>query len=123
MLTRGVSILNALDLIHTVSEVEKRLADDMSYKIYEIRLNYLIYNDYLKLREELVNLASDWRFSPKSEQLLDKAKKIIIFGVGEWGQHTFHSLKRSKYKDKSIIFCDNKVGKSNRGGVYQISKL
>ena len=44
-MTKGVSILNALDLIHTVPEIEQRLVDDMSRKIYDIRMEYAIYGN------------------------------------------------------------------------------
>ena len=103
--------MKALDLIHMVPKVEKRLSDDLSRKIYEIRINYAIYRNTQTLMNEVINLSDKWNVPLKSTEMIDKVQKVIIFGSGEWGRHTLDVLRRSKYKNLEIKFCDNDSNK------------
>ena len=108
-----MSILNAIDLIHTVPEVEKRLVDDMSRQIYNICIDHAIYRDIEKFRENIANLNIKWRYRPDLENFFTKnnPKRIIIFGSGEWGRQTLRTLRHSKYKNLAVSFCDNDKNK------------
>lgn len=101
--------MNALDLIHAVPEVEKRLADDISRQIYEIRMEYAIHRSKNKLISDIRSMIPDWNYRPELDEFLNKTKptNIVIFGAGEWGQHNLILLKNTKYRNLNVIFCDN----------------
>ena len=117
--------MNALDLIHAVPEVEKHLVDDMSRKIYNMRMAYLVYRDIFALRDEIKKLGLTWRVRPDVKNFLDKTKpnEIVIFGAGEWGRETLKFFQTPEYKNYKISFCDNNFKKLKRGryGVDVIS--
>lgn len=115
--------MNVLDLIHAVPEVEKRLADDMSRKIYDMRMKYLIYRDVFSLRDDIKKLNVVWRQKPDVKKFLNdnKPKKIIIFGAGEWGRETLKIFQASEYKNYEISFCDNSFKKLR--GAYGIDVM
>lgn len=110
-----MSSLKALDLIHAVPEVEKRLADDMSRKIYEIRMEYAIHKNKDKLIDSIKTLIPDWNYRPELEEFftLTKPRNVIIFGSGYWGQNNVDLLKNTKYKNLNMMFCDNDSRKWN----------
>ncbi|MBR1859902.1 MAG: FkbM family methyltransferase [Selenomonadaceae bacterium] len=114
--------MNALDLIHAVPEVEKRLSDDLSRKIYEIRMNYVVYGDIDIFRDSIMELNTKWQFNSTVDEFFsrNKPKKVVIFGIGGWGRHTLRLLKYSKYKDLEIKFCDNDKSKWYKGGGYDV---
>ena len=116
--------MNALDLIHAVPEVEKRLVDDMSRQIYDMRIKYLIYRNFFALRDDIKKLNVTWRHRPDVKKFLDnnKLNKVIIFGAGEWGRETFNFLKKTEYKDYEISFCDSNF-KNKKGGVCGVDVI
>ena len=114
--------MKVLEYIRAVPEVENRLADDMSRKIYEMRMDYAIYQDREMLREQFQTLDLNWKFTGNFDKFVEEIqpKTIIIFGAGEGGQYTLGILRRSKYKNIEVVFCDNdssKWTKTRRGGV------
>lgn len=97
------------------SEIRRRLADELSKEIYQIRLDYFKTGDKSKLVNGLKSKAQSINDS-KLDFVLKKnpnVKNIIIFGAGLRGQNIFKKLKESKFKDFNIIFCDNDSGKWN----------
>ena len=106
-------MLNALNLIHSVPKIEQHLVDDLSKQIYNIRLDYAIYKDIEKFRENIANLNIEWNYRPDLESFFtkNKPKEIVIFGSGEWGRQTLRTLRHSKYKNLKISFCDNDKNK------------
>ena len=75
--------MNALDLIHAVPEVEKHLVDDMSRKIYNMRMEYLVYRNIFALRDEIKKLGLTWRVRPDVKNFLDRSsdKRFSISGT------------------------------------------
>ena len=103
-------------MIHTVPDVESRLADEMSRKIYAMRMEYAIYHNEYALMDNISTLDIDWHYTIDFESFLDKnnPQYIIIFGTGERCLHILNLIKHSKYKDTNILFCDNNSSKWNR---------
>ena len=106
----------------TVDTVEKHLVDDMSKKIYELRLKYSLYGNYDELHYDILKLGLEWQIPQldKMYKINDNVESIIIFGCGADGKYTLGLLKNSKYKNEKILFCDNdskKWSTSQGGGV------
>ena len=119
--------MKALDLIHSVPEVEKHLTDEMSRQVYKVRMEYAVYPNIDNLWSNISTLNIKWKY-PKYFSKLEEAfnknelENLIIFGAGEWGRYTLSVLKRSKYKNLNIIICDNDSKKWKiRGGGYNKS--
>ena len=53
--------MKALDLIHMVPKVEKRLSDDLSRQVYKVRMEYAIYPIIDRLWENIATLKLNWK--------------------------------------------------------------
>ena len=123
--------MDVLKLIHSSNEIEKRLIDEYSMSIYEMRLRYLVTRNWKILQENSANLMQEKFYTSKSEmtkldemyKIHSKIESIVIFGAGVDGIFTLNLLKNSKYKDEKIFFCDNDVNKQKEGvrGIKVIS--
>ena len=121
-----MELLKALKLIHAVPEVERHLVDELSRKVFEVRMEYAIYPDIDSLWANISKVNINWsypKYFSKLEDAFDKneIENIVIFGAGEWGRYTLSVLKRSKYKNLNIIICDNDSKKWKIGGGYNKS--
>ena len=120
--------MNGLNLVHKTNEVENHLVDDMSRKLYEIRMDYAIYRNKDKLISDILNLNFEWQIPELDElyQANENINSLIIFGSGSIGKYTFNLLNQSKYKNEKIFFCDNNPAKWNttiKGGGIKNLKL
>ena len=114
--------MKALDLIHMVPEVEKRLSDDISKNIYEIKMQYILNRNVKVLLNDLIKSMHNTFYSKRIKTYeLDKVYKsqekidnIVIFGSGMDGTFILNSLKQSSYKNINMVFCDNDSSKWNQ---------
>ena len=121
----------ATELLTKSDEVYKRLQDDESKQMYEIRLKYLITRDNKAMQNDIVNyfILNASNEKPKLDEIFDAnapIDHIVIFGAGKDGHFVFGLLQQTKYKSKNIVFCDNDSNKWNidkiaGGGVLVIS--
>lgn len=117
--------MEALNFIHAVPEVERHLADELSKKIYEMRVNYSIYRNTDEFFYDILNLDLEWSIPELDEMysINDRIDNLVIFGAGANGKYTLNLLKKSKYKDVKIIFCDNNPNKWGSTGDDSIDNL
>ena len=96
-------------MIHKIPEVEKRLSDDISRKIYDMRVNFAIYEDLDYWTSNVLQLSRDWKFNSKFETFVDdnKIENIVIFGAGEYGRNIVLCMLNSRYRNLNIFICDN----------------
>ena len=106
----------ATELLKSSVNIENHLTDELSKKIYDIRLQYLIdrnnnsFQNNMKTVCQTIDENSKLNFIEKS---VGKFDTIVIFGSGKIGRYAFNLLTNSKYKSKNFIFCDNDSSKWN----------
>ena len=100
-----------IEAMKKVEIVEKHLTDNVSRKIYDMYLNYLVSQDIdefqrniLTLDQKLTQFPSEFDTIYKS---VSEVESIVIFGAGDMGHLALFMLKNSKYKNIEILFCDN----------------
>ena len=103
------------EILSNLNEFVKKIQDDESKKIFDIRLQYLIKRDKEKFYEGLDQVLhnnredySCWRLNEyEKRNIQKKGKNVIIFGAGDYGRLTCRSLK---YIGRKIdCFVDNNV--------------
>lgn len=107
---------NVSNFVSAVPEVQNRLADDLSRDLYSARLKYLIYRNMDEFRDDILDISEkntlQWEICEVDRMCERKdVPGIVIFGSGVNGKQTYRLLKRSKYKDTPILFCDNDAKK------------
>jgi FkbM family methyltransferase len=98
-----------------IAEIENRLVDELSRELFYIRLQNLFYRNENELIDSIFDLGEkyNWlwtisKLDKMCESITEKAG-IIIFGCGIKGKQTCRLIKGSKYRDISLLFCDNKA--------------
>lgn len=105
----GKNEMNQLNL----GKIYEQLQDDESRRLFEGKINYAISGDKFKLYEKLYESEvkfSGWDFSHLSDDFY-KDKKIIIYGVGKYGYHTYFILTHSKCANQIYAFADSNSSK------------
>lgn len=98
-----------------ISEIENRLADELSRDLFYARLKNLIYRNENKLIEDILDISEKYNWLWEIQQLDEMRESvtdnagIIIFGCGVKGKQACRLIKMSRYKDAPLLFCDNKV--------------
>ena len=99
----------ATELIRKSADIENHLTDELSRKIYDIRLKYFFERNASTLREDILNLGLEWQIPAVDDmyRINNNIESIVIFSSGQDGRNTLMLLKNSKYKNEKILFCDN----------------
>ena len=116
----------ATDLIKSSIEVQRHLTDELSRQLYEARLKYLINRDKVALKDDMLKLCQTVNETSKLNFISEKNIEfdtIVIFGAGVRGHSVLKILQNSKYRSKSIVFCDNNVEQNVREVVISPDKL
>ncbi len=98
-----------------ISEIENRLADELSRDLFYIRLKNMIYRNENELIHEIFNIGEKygWMWEiPKLDEVYESITDIagiVIFGCGVVGRQAYRLLRASRYKDVPLFFCDNKA--------------
>lgn len=109
-LHNGQIASDLVSMLGKTTGIRERMNDELSKKLYNMRLKYALYRNENAFLHELSTIDDlEWRFYELDyfSELNKDIQYLVIFGGGEYGKHTFHFLKRSKYRDYDIIFCDN----------------
>lgn len=99
-----------------ISEIENRLADELSRDLFYARLKNLIYRNENKLIEDILDISEKYNWQWEIQQLDEMHESdtdnagIILFGCGAKGKQACRLIKMSRYKDVPLLFCDNKAG-------------
>ena len=98
-----------IEMFNKSNDIIKKLPDELSKMLYEIRIKNALYHDYDALCDDILNLDVEWHISELDEMFRkhDRVDDIVIFGAGINGRHTAALIKKSKYKDIPLLFCDN----------------
>ena len=106
----NIEVKNA---INAISEMEKRLEDDISREVFYSRFKYMMYRDIDAYRNEVLDIVEKnngvWKILELDRICKDRTdiRGIVIFGCGVNGRQTYRLIKHSKYNNLPIVFCDN----------------
>lgn len=98
-----------------ISEIENRLADELSKDLFYVRLKDLIYRNGDDLINDVFDIGEkyNWLWKiPKLDEIWEADPDqagIVIFGCGAKGRQFCRLIKRSKYQEVPLLFCDNKA--------------
>lgn len=97
------------DMLEKVNDIRGKLQDEESKKIYDLRMNALIYKNNEEFLDQLPYISKNWRLDEVDHifGVLNQIESIIICGAGRYGMRTYNILKNSRYKDFNIVFLDN----------------
>lgn len=99
-----------INALYCINEVKSRLMDEESIKVYDARVQYFLDRDELAFHHtifsENTKIPSITKFDEFYEQFSEN-KNIVLFGAGIDGRIALNILKRSKYADFVVAFCDN----------------
>lgn len=92
--------------------VYNSLGDDISKKLFDIRMEYSITKDKKKLQDEVYSM-NRYEFTDLFEfiESFPDGKKIIIYGAGDSGNYAYRILKDYGYGERVIAFGDDYIKK------------
>lgn len=98
-----------------LNKIYERLMDEESKIWFDGRLAYAMTGDKFYFYDALYKVQGDdlftgWDMGILSDSYYD-GKKIIVFGTGKFGEHTYFILKHSKFADSIYAFMDNDAKK------------
>lgn len=104
------------EMLESIGDVRKKLQDDESKRIYDLRMRAFIYKSDEEFLDQIPYISKNWRIGSIERFLnvFDQINSIVICGAGKYGMRTYNILKNSIYKDYNIVFFDNnpKIRKS-----------
>lgn len=114
-------MLNNKHSVYLINEIRNKLHDDISKKIFDARVRYLIYRDEMDFYETINEMFeySIERIPQISTaiKIFPEAKNLIVYGAGHNGIITMNMLKKANVS-QNLTFCDSdkrKVGKKISG--------
>lgn len=95
-------------LLEQTSSIYSRLDDELSRKLYDLRIEYSITHDNERLEERQLELLDGWKLR-KMAEFIDKShnKDICIFGAGNWGSWSYNLIKKTEYSNYNVFYVDN----------------
>lgn len=91
-----------------VDTVRKKMMDEESVKLYDARLDYLVYRNYHAYAKAALQDERLWMIPQLDEySKYNELKRIVVWGCGLEGIYIVDLLKRSTYKQIPVVFCDS----------------
>lgn len=95
------------NLISQIANLEKKLKDEESRKIFSIRAEYAIYHDIYDFIDNIYKYSYGCTMSSIFEEKYQKSEGIIIYGCGKEGKIAQKSLQACGYMID--FFCDRAI--------------
>lgn len=98
-------------LFASVEEIEKRMADEESKKVYALRLQYLLDRDADRYSDTVLSWDKKWEMPVLDSRMRkegERVRRFVIWGCGHDGQKLRKLLYRSKkYSGYPVVFASN----------------
>lgn len=101
-------------------DIKKRLMDEESLNLFDVRVEYAITRDLEKLENTFFDKTKQWRCTELENFCHELPKKeIVLFGAGKIGKRTKQYLNACGFFP--VCFCDNYIKEDEVDGISVIS--
>jgi len=97
-------------MLSKTSEIRDRMIDEVSKKMFDLRVKYSIDHDRDELVKEHFKLFDKGWYVHELDEIMElnsNPNEICIFGAGKLGKETELLLRHTKYSECHIFFADN----------------